>query len=174
MRGAIETQNVGAIAATVWSGEILAFEPVQSEYSPGEQVKLHIVAHAEAADVPWGAMFWCTCYEVFNGETGEKLYGDCNYHFKGPWPIDGEVDEDFVASIGPMPNSPLIAHLDFLGRTDLFGTMIFLDIAEVYIPLKGGPPPPPPGEKFPWQYFAIGGGILLGAILLSKLKGGAK
>jgi len=174
MRGAIETQNIGAIAATAWTGEILAFEPVQPEYAPGEEVKLHIATHAEAAGVPWDAMFWCTCYEVFNRETAEKLYSDCNYHFKPPWPIDGEVDEDFVVSIGPMPNSPFTAHLEFLGRTDLWGAMVWLAIEEVYIPLTGGPPPPPPPEKFPWQYLAIGGGIILGVIVLLKAKGGAR
>lgn len=174
MRGITERQDIAAIAATAWSGEILAFEPVQSEYSPGEQIELHIATHAEAANVPWNAMFWCTCYEIFNRQTGEKLYGDCNYHFKGPWPIDGEVDEDFVVSIGPMPNNSFTAHLDFLGRTDLFGTMVFLAIEEVNVLVVGGSPPPPPEKKFPWQYLAIGGGILLGAVLLSKLKGGDK
>jgi len=174
MRGIIKRQDIAAIAATSWSGQILTFEPMQPEYAPGEEVKLHIATHIEADDVPWDVMFWCTCYMIFNRKTAEELYSDCNYHFKGPWPIDGEVDEDFVAPIGPMPNSPFTAHLELYGRTELWGTMVLLDIAEVYIPVTGAPPPPPPPPRFPWQYLAIGGGIILGILVLSKAKGGVK
>ena len=154
----------GQIKAAAFSGNITLLEFDKPEgYNPGDEVKLHIASHVEADGLRPYDLWWQTCYEIYNADSGEELTYTCHYHSTTPWSSHDMAEDDFWVNLGEMPATSFRAHIDLFGLTYRLpgSAWILCDTKTVRVPLPGGYAP----STFPFVPVILGG-LGVGAIMI--------